>query len=84
MASPMIRVYRLAHEMRVTSDVVLAAAHRLGYHVLNQLSSLDAVQIALIKAELGPPPPEEPTGVGAKLPPRGPAPVAAHEAKSTR
>jgi hypothetical protein len=67
-----IRVYALALELGMESRAVLDMARRLGYSTPNQLSTLDATQREAVVKALRGRPPEEPTGVPARLPPRGP------------
>ena len=67
-----IRVYARARALGLEPRAVLDTAWRLGYAAPNQLSTLDASQREAVVKVLRGRPPEESTGVPARLPPRGP------------
>ena len=78
MTGTAIRVYILARERQLPPSTVLEVARRLGCDVRNQLSTLNPQERAAVEKSLDQSPPDEPTGVPARLRPRGPGPAAAH------
>jgi len=76
-----IRTYVLAKELNLPSELIVRAAHHLGFDI-SALGSVTPDQRAAIVAALRQSPPDEPPlGIHSKVLPRGPQPGSArHQA----